>query len=77
MDRAQDRDGGGIAVKDSEHIARILDGLSKLGCSNLSCWFNPPQGVGTTGGCDCLKGLPFQLRQALIGLWLDRRGRTR
>jgi len=54
-------------VTDSEHIARILDGLSELGCGNHSCYFNPPQGVGTTGGCDCLNGLPFPLRKALIG----------
>lgn len=63
---------GGIAVTDSEHITRILDGLSELGCGNHSCWFNPPRGIGTTGGCDCLNGLPFRLRKALIGLWMDR-----
>lgn len=63
---------GGAGVTDSEHIARILSELSELGCGNHSCWFNPPRGIGTTGGCDCLNGLPFRLRKALIGLWMDR-----
>ncbi len=53
---------GGIAVTDSEHITRILDGLSELGCGNHSCWFNPPRGIGTTGGCDCLMGGGEQCR---------------
>jgi|GEM_PF-3716682 len=55
---------------DAEHIQAIVSGLSRLGCSNHSCYFSPPKGVGTNGGCSCLSDLPSSLRVALIRLWI-------
>jgi hypothetical protein len=45
--------------------------ISKLGCSNHSCYFNPPgKGfMGTNGSCSCLNSVrPWKLRQAIINL---------
>lgn len=61
------------AIKAETLIAEILEGLSELKCSNHACYFNPPRGMGTNGGCSCLSELPTKLRVALVKTWVKSR----
>lgn len=33
----------------------LLQQLRELGCSDTGCVFRPPGGMGTNGGCRCLR----------------------
>jgi|LSQX01.3.fsa_nt_gb hypothetical protein len=57
------------AIEAESIIAEIVGGLAQLSCTNHSCHFNPPKGMGTNGGCSCLSGLPPKLRLALTLAW--------
>ena len=54
-----------------EALSHFMLNISKLGCSNHSCYFNPPgKGfMGTNGSCSCLNSVrPWALKQAIINL---------
>lgn len=57
--------------KDDELLRNILDAAVKvrsvMGCAGRGCFFRPPDGIATNGGCRCLQSLSsrqgFFLRQ--------------
>ncbi len=52
-------------------IEEILEALSDLSCEDNSCHFasKPRRGMGTNGGCRCLKHVPVKLKLALMRIW--------